>query len=39
MTINTTNTTKNAIEIRAELQKNGTTIEYIIINGQKVGIL
>ena len=37
--INTTNTTKNAVEIRAELAKNGTTIEYIVINGQKVGIL
>lgn len=39
MTINTTNTNKNAVEIRAELQKNGTTIEYIVINGQKLGIL
>ena len=39
MTINYTNNNKNAVEIRAELQKNGTTIEYIIINGQKVGIL
>lgn len=37
--INTTNTTKNAVEIRAELQKNGTTIEYIIVNEQKLGIL
>ena len=39
MNINTTNTTKNAVEIRAELGKNGTKIEYIVINGQKVGIL
>ena len=38
-TINTTNTEKNALEIRKELQTNGTTIEYIVINGQKVGIL
>lgn len=38
-TINTTNTTKNAVEIRTELAKNGTTIEYIVINGQKVGVL
>ena len=38
-TINTTNTEKNAVEIRTELQTNGTTIEYIVINGQKVGIL
>lgn len=39
MTINSTNNNKNAVEIRAELQKNGTTIEYIVINDQKVGIL
>ena len=39
MTINSTNNTKNAVEIRAELQKNGTTIEYIVVNGQKLGIL
>lgn len=38
-TINKTNTTKNAVEIRAELNKNGTTIEYIVIDGKKVGIL
>jgi hypothetical protein len=37
--ITTTNTTKNAVEIRTELGKNGTKIEYIVINGQKVGIL
>lgn len=39
MNINTTNTNKNAVEIRTELNKNGTEIEYIVINGQKVGIL
>ena len=37
--INTTNTRKNAVEIYKELSANGTTIEYIVINGQKVGIL
>lgn len=37
--ITTTNTPKNAVEIRKELAKNGTTIEYIVIDGQKVGIL
>lgn len=37
--ITTTDTTKNAVEIRAELSKNGTTIEYIVVNGQKLGIL
>lgn len=37
--ITTTNTSKNAVEIRAELQKNGTTIEYIVVNGQKIGVL
>lgn len=35
----TINTTKNAVEIRSELKANGTTIEYIVINGQKCGIL
>lgn len=39
MTVNTTNNTKNAVEIRAELKANGTTIEYIVVNGQKLGIL
>ena len=33
------NTTKNAVEIRKELKKNGTVIEYIIVDGQKIGIL
>ena len=37
--INTTNTRKNAVEIYKELDANGTTIEFIVINGQKVGIL
>lgn len=39
MTINTSKATKNAVEIRAELQANRTTIEYIIVNGHKLGIL
>jgi hypothetical protein len=33
------NTIKNPIEIRSELKANGTTIEYIAINGQKIGIM
>lgn len=37
--ITTTDNAKNAVEIRAELQKNGTTLEYIVVNGQKLGIL
>ncbi len=37
-TINT-NTRKNAVEIREELRANGTKIEYIVIDGQKVGVL
>ena len=37
--ITTTNTAKNAVEIRAELANNGTTIEYIVVDGQKLGIL
>lgn len=37
--ITTTNTTKNAVEIRAELNANGTKIEYIVVNGQKIGVL
>ena len=39
MTINSTNNSKNAVEVRAELSSNGTTVEYIVINGQKIGIL
>jgi len=38
-TINTINNTKNAVEIRSELKANGTKIEYIIVNDQKIGIL
>ena len=37
--ITKTNTTKNAVEIRSELAANGTKLEYIIIDGQKVGML
>jgi hypothetical protein len=32
-------TSKNAVEIRTELKANGTKIEYIVIDGQKIGIL
>ena len=32
-------TNKNPVEIRTELNKSGVRIEYIVINGQKVGIL
>lgn len=39
MNITTTNTKKNAVEIRTELAKNGTKIEYIVVNGKKLGIL
>lgn len=39
MTINSTNNTKNAVEIRTELKANGTSIEYIVVNGQKIGML
>ena len=39
MTINSTNNTKNAVEIRAELNAKGITVEYIFVNGQKLGIL
>lgn len=37
--INTTETRKNAVEIYQELAANGTVIEFIVVNGQKVGIL
>lgn len=37
--ITTTNTTKNAVEIRKEMQANGTNLEYIEVNGQRLGIL
>ena len=33
------NTNKNAVEIRSELKANGTKVEYIVINGQKIGIM
>ena len=33
------NTKKNAVEIRSELNAQGVKIEYITINGQRVGIL
>jgi hypothetical protein len=37
--INTTNNKKNAVEICKELGAGGVVIEYIFIDGQKVGIL
>lgn len=37
--ITTPNTTKNAVELRTELNANGVAIEYICIDGQKIGIL
>ena len=39
MTINKTNTNKNAVELRNELQTNGTNIEYVVVNGQNIGML
>lgn len=33
------NTKKNAVEIRSELNTQGVKIEYVVINGQKIGIL
>lgn len=38
-TINIIKNNKSAVEIRSELKANGTKIEYIVINNQKVGIL
>ena len=38
-TIEKTNNTKNAVEIRSELAANGITVEYIVVNGQKCGVL
>lgn len=35
----TINTNKNPIEIRKELRADGVTVEYIVINGTKCGIL
>ena len=37
--INTTDRRKNAVEIYKDLAANGTVIEYIVVNGQRVGIL
>lgn len=37
--ITTKSSTKNAVEIRTELQAGGTKIEYIYIDGMKCGIL
>ena len=38
--INITNTnTKNVVELRKELNANGVAIEYITIDGQKIGML
>ena len=39
ITINTPNTTKNAVELRTELNANGIAIEYITIDGQKIGMM
>ena len=33
------NVNKNAVEIRSELKANGTKVEYIVIDGQKCGIM
>ena len=33
------NVNKNAVEIRNELKENGTKVEYIVIDGQKIGIM
>ena len=30
---------KNAVEIHSELKANGTKVEYIVIDGQKIGIM
>lgn len=32
------NPTKNAVELKKELNENGVSIEYITINGQKIGM-
>lgn len=37
--ITATNTAKNAVEIRTELKENGIKVEYIVVNGQKLGVL
>lgn len=33
------NTKKNAVEIRSELNAQGVKIEYVVIDGQKIGML
>ena len=33
------NTIKNAVEIKSSMNKDGVRIEYVCINGQKIGIL
>lgn len=38
-TINTINTTKNAVQIHTEFKANGTKIEYITVDDQRIGIL
>lgn len=38
-TINTINNTKNAVEIYTEMKSNGTKIEYIMVDNQRIGIL
>lgn len=38
-TINTINNTKNAVEIYTEIKANGTKIEYITVDNQRIGIL
>lgn len=35
----TNNTIKNAVEIYTEFNENGTKIEYITVDGQRIGIL
>ena len=35
----TINNTKNAVEIYTEMKSNGTKIEYITVNNQRIGIL
>ena len=37
--ITTPNTTKNAVELRSELNANGVSIEYITIDGHKIGMM
>ena len=35
----TINNTKNAVQIHTEMKSNGTKIEYIVIDNQRIGIL